>query len=127
MIKAIVGDLLVVGLSSRNLDIFEADNDTYIRIKQEETKLPLDIIISSGDSFRAKGREQNKDIFIISLGMAELRYLRRKNMIDLKKEFFKIPVNIMIFGGETEDSMMSNLDELIGPKTKVVIDQRLKN
>lgn len=38
-----------------------------------------------------------------------------------------IPVHLVIFAGETEQSMQRDVAELIGPNTKVSIDPRFKD
>lgn len=43
--------LLVIGLSFGNLDKFRAEpGDTYIRIDGKEMKLPLDVLLFSGET-----------------------------------------------------------------------------
>jgi hypothetical protein len=135
MLNMVGGDppnqVLVLGLSFNNLDKFEKyPNDTYIRVTSEVTKLPLDVIIGSGDSFQMKSNENGREVFVVSLGMAELRRLRRqplKFFIELKREFYKLPMSICIFSGETEAVMADHLQEFVGPNTHVTMDNRLKN
>lgn len=38
-----------------------------------------------------------------------------------------VPVDIVIFSGETEMAMMESMKDMIGPETKVHIDKRSKN
>jgi hypothetical protein len=43
--------LLMIGLSFRNLDIFRAEpGDTFIRIDGREMELPFDVVIFSGET-----------------------------------------------------------------------------
>lgn len=135
MLKMVGGEpphqILVLGLSFGNLANFQAHpSDTYIHIKKEDTGLPIDVLIASGMPFRARGRLERREAFIISLDMDDLRKLRQNPgsyIIDLDQQSYELPMNIVIFSGETEAEMATQCQELIGPKTRVTIDQRLKN
>ena len=132
MLKMLAGDLLMIGLSVRNLDEFEAKpGDTFIRIKGEEN-LPLDVILSSGTPMRATGIEKPTGlrVFLIGLGLVEFDLLRQnpgKSYITLDKATYGIPVDIIIFSGESEEKMIEQFAEFIRPDTKVKTDPRLKN
>jgi hypothetical protein len=137
MIKMVAGapekPVLMLGLSFNNLDEFKSKpNDTYIRIKGEEFVLPIDVILASGASMRALGTEQpsGKTVFIINLGSDELDMLKENpgtSLIRLSKEAYRIPMDVLIFSGESEQKMLLDYAEMIGPETKTTIDRRTIN
>jgi len=74
--------------------------------------------------------------FITKLGMGRHLVglgLSRKNIgllltdkpivIDLQDEFGLSPIQIMLFAGETEESMKATLNQFMGPET-VIIDRK---
>ncbi len=81
---------------------------------------------------RAAGIEKptGKRVFLIGLGLTELDMLRQNpgnSFITLDKTTYGIPIEIIIFSGESEEKMTEQFAEFIGPNTKVTTSPRLKN
>lgn len=135
MLRMIAGNppnqLLMIGLSYGNLDELRSKpDDSYIRMSGADTGLGIDVVISSGASFRAIGTERpsGKAVFIISLSLQELTILRSnpgKSIIRLDRKPYRIPMDILIFSGETEAGMQAQFAELVTAETKVTIDPSL--
>lgn len=135
MLKIVAGPpdkpVLMLGLTFANLNEFKTKpNDTYIRIKGEEMVLPVDVILSSGVSMRALGTERSTDktVFIISFGPDELDMLIKNpgtSLIRLNRETYRLPMDVLIFSGKTEQDMIVEYAEMIGPETEVAIDPLL--
>lgn len=135
MLKMVAGDppnqVLLIGLSIENLDKFTAQaNDTYIRIKQEDTSLPIDVILSSGRPIVVKGTQQHRDIFMIGFSLEQIDHMRQnfgKTLRRYAKADYGLPMDVIIFSGESEAAMAQQFAEFIGPETRVKIDDKLKN
>jgi hypothetical protein len=136
MLKMVAGkppnQILAIGLSFRNLEIFEKhQNDTYIRITRAETGLPIDVILASGSrTISGEGSDGAQRLFVIQIGLDELIKLRQnpgEYIMGFEKDECRIPMNICIFSGETEAEMATRVTEFIGPNTKVITSQILKN
>src|SRR5215471_1550737 len=129
MLKMLAGEppkqFLVLGLSFGNIDKFKAQPaDTYIRVNGSEFNLPTDVILYSGDKNRAFGKDKTsgKNVFMVGLDDEQLDRLRRepgKCLVTLDNAVYRIGFNLMIFSGETEASMAHEVNELIGPNTRV--------
>jgi hypothetical protein len=66
---------------------------------------------------------------MVGLDDEQLDRLRRepgKCLVTLDDAMYKIGFGIMIFSGETEASMTDQVQELIGPNTKVTTAKRLQ-
>lgn len=137
MLRMIAGtppnQLLMVGLSFGNLDELRSKpNDSYIRMAAADTMLDIDVVLCSGASFRAIGTERpsGKAVFMISFSDEELNVLRSfpgKSIIRIKRDAYRIPMDILIFSGTSETEMQTQFAELITAETKVSISPRLKN
>jgi len=135
MLKLVAGkrpnQVLVLGLSFGNLDQFKAlPHDTYIRINRGEFKLPADVVLYSGDSNCAAGTDKatGHKVFMVGLDAEQIDQFRQnpgKRVMHLDNKIYKIGFNIMIFSGETEASMLHDMQELIGSHTKVTTSKRL--
>ncbi len=137
MLKAVAGapgnQCLIVGFSFGNIDRFVCQpRDTHIRIRAEETGLPVDVIFFSGERLTALMDEKGtkKKIFMIGLCMEELAILRNKPLRAITKIDGKnlgVAVDIMIFSGATEMEMAEHFADVVGPNTKYTVSPRLVN
>lgn len=76
----------------------------------------------------ASGTQNGKPVTVIVLGLSyrNLEELKKGRPIKVKSEDVHAPgYEILIFSGETEQSMGREMSELIGLNTKVHIDPRL--
>jgi len=137
MFKAVAGapgnQCLILGLSFGNLDRFVSQpRDTHIRIKREETGLPYDVVLFSGDRLAALLEDKGKGskVFLVGLCIEELAVLRNRPMraiTQIEGKILGVPFDVMIFSGETEMEMSEHFAELIGPNTKITVAPRLLN
>lgn len=80
---------------------------------------------------RGEVNGQQVQLMIIGLSHENLRRLRQGRPIKCKASDFgctsEIPIEMMIFSGETEQSMARDMQELVGEQTHVSIDPRLRD
>ena len=69
------------------------------------------------------------ELMIIGLSHANLARLKKGQPISCSGAHFGLSgdIEVMIFAGETEQSMARELEALIGPATNVSIDPRLRD
>jgi hypothetical protein len=69
------------------------------------------------------------ELMVIGLSHKNLERLKRGEPIKCRASDFgcTADIEIMIFAGETEQSMAREMQELIGPQTRVTIDPRLRD
>jgi hypothetical protein len=76
-------------------------------------------------------KDDGKPFHLVILGLSHMNLARLKEgkPIDIDATDVGLPegTRIMIFSGETEQSMARELQALIGPDTKVHIDPRLRD
>lgn len=73
--------------------------------------------------------EDGTKLLIIGLSFKDLELLRAKPLDDhirIRGAQTGLPVDVMIFCGENEAVMMGIMSNAIGPDTKVLIDDKLK-
>jgi hypothetical protein len=71
-----------------------------------------------------------RKLLVLGLSYANLDEFRkhpRDTFIKVSGKETGLPVDIMLFSGETEAAMAEMLGELIGPDTKVHVSPRLKS
>jgi hypothetical protein len=77
------------------------------------------------------GHKDGKPVRFIVFGLSHknLEELKAKHPITCSIRDFKIDadIDIIIFSGETEQSMQREMAELVGPETDVQIDPRLRD
>lgn len=121
---------VVLGLSFGNIDEFIAHpNDTHIRVRGDEIGMSFDVILFSGRALRAKGTQNGRDIFMIGFDDDDLTLLRQhpgQAIITCEASKYRNPCDILIVSGETEAHMTEQFAELIGPGTRIRMDDRLK-
>jgi hypothetical protein len=79
---------------------------------------------------QAKGVRNGKEVSLVILGLSHknLEELKKGHPIAIHDAVRDIPgVEIFIFSGKTEQAMAREVQELIGPNTKVNIDPRLRD
>ena len=71
-----------------------------------------------------------KTILVLGLSFANLDRMRAHpgdDHITIKGEDVGLPVDVMLFAGETEAHLAQTLQSMIGPQTKVTTSDRLKH
>jgi hypothetical protein len=134
MLKAVAGvsgnQCLVIGLSFGNIDRFlAAPMDTHIRIRREETGLPIEVVLFSGSpALQLRIDTQGNQILLLGLSAMELGVFKAKPMRAITKidgRVSRLPFDIMLFSGRTELEMAEHFHDVVGPNTKITIDPRL--
>lgn len=78
----------------------------------------------------ARGKD-GQQIVVLGLSFANLDRLRAgpdgKTFIKVVGQDIGVPVDILIFCGETEAHMAEMMQDMIGPNTRVTIDPKLKS
>lgn len=77
----------------------------------------------------AVGRD-GKVVLVLGLSFENLNRLRAHpgdDHIRIKGEEIGLPLDVMLFAGETEAHLAETMKEFIGPQTKVTTSSRLKN
>lgn len=80
-----------------------------------------------------KATAQGKDgrmLLVLGLSFANLDRLRANpgdDFITIKGEDVGLPVDVMLFAGQTEAHLAQTLQSMIGPQTKVTTSDRLKH
>lgn len=79
---------------------------------------------------KATGKWDGKDTLFLGLSFANLDKFRAEPLdtfITISGAEMGLPFDIMIFSGETEADMAHMMAPNIGPGTKLVMDDKLKN
>lgn len=79
----------------------------------------------------AGGTKDGKPFHLVILGLSHTNLARLKEGRPIKFDGAEVGLpegtEILIFSGETEQSMAREMQEFIGPQTRVNIDPRLKD
>ena len=79
----------------------------------------------------ANGTRDGKPVRLVVIGLSHrnLDLLREGKPIKIRGDAIglKKAIEVMIFAGETEQTMMREFSQFIGPDTKLSIDPRLKS
>jgi len=71
-----------------------------------------------------------RSILILGLNFGNLDRFRSEPgqaMIEIKGTETGLPIDVIIFSGETEAHLSESINALIGPETKIHIDPKLKS
>lgn len=79
---------------------------------------------------KATARVGDRQLLIIGLSFGNLNKFHREpgdTFIHIDGKAMELPIDVLVFSGETEAHMQDKMSEVIGVNTKIHIDPKLKS